>query len=179
MRTRAGDWALVPAAALAAAATLIIVTALTAEVAAVPTAEPQTRSSTWTPFTAISALFFGGDAFHGDFAVLSIGFGLAMIVLGSLLLAPPGAALLVYALGWEPHPLAAALFGAAWGLAAEIAVFNLLLNWLQADNGIYRALPSWGWWLGMGAWGAALGLTIAALGPLRSRQVPARLGAPA
>lgn len=145
------------ACSLAAAAVLIVTVSLIAEIAAVPTATPGIHSATWTPVTAVTAAVFGSGAFHGDFVAGSILFGWLAIALASLLAGGTGLALIVYSLGWRPHPLAAALLGAAWGLATEILLINLLLNWLQSDNGVYRALPSWGWWVGMGAWGATRG----------------------
>lgn len=158
------------AACLTAASALVLVTALIAEIAATPTADPGVQSDFWTPATSITALFFGHDAYTGGFEPLSILFGWLVIAAVSVLAGCIGLALLVYCLGWRPHPFAAALFGAAWGLATEIVVVNLLCNWLQSENGIYESLPSWGWWVGMGIWGAALGLSLAAAG----RRLPER-----
>jgi hypothetical protein len=155
------------ACSLRAAVALLVTTALIAEIAATPTADSGIASSTWTPTTAIAAAVFGSGAFHGTLQPLSVLGGWAIVALASILVGLPGIALLVYSLGWAPHPLAAVVCGTAWGIAAEIAVFNLLLNWLQAENGVYRALPSWGWWVGMGAWGATLGLALARQGRAR------------
>jgi hypothetical protein len=144
-----------------AAAALLATTALIAEIAATPTASPGVSSSTWTPITSVTALFFGADSLHGSFDLPSILFGLAVIVLVSIIAGSLATAFIVYCLGWHPHPLAASILGAACGLAAEILLINLLCNWLQSDNGIYNSLPSWGWWVGMGAWGTTLGLALA------------------
>lgn len=155
---------LATACSLSAAAALIVTTSLIAEIAATPTAQSGIHSSTWTPATALAALVFGSDALHGSLQALPVLAGWLIVALASLLVGVPGVALIVYSLGWSPHPLPAAIFGAAWGLACEIVLVNLLLNWLQAEDGVYRALPSWGWWVGMGTWGATLGLVLARRG---------------
>lgn len=158
MRNKKPVAGLVPS--LWAAAALLATTALIAEIAAVPTASPGVTSSTWTPITSVTALFFGTDAFHGNFDLPSILFGLAVILLTSIIAGSLATAFITYCLGEAPHPLAAALLGAACGLAAEILLINLLCNWLQPENGIYNSLPSWGWWVGLGAWGTTLGLRL-------------------
>ena len=147
-----------------AAAALVVTTALIAEIAATPTASSGVSSSTWTPITSVTALFFGADTLHGSFDLPSILFGLGVILLTSIIAGSLAMAFIVYCLGWHPHPLAAAILGAACGLAAEILLINLLCNWLQSDNGIYNSLPSWGWWVGMGAWGTTVGLSLAIRG---------------
>lgn len=157
MRDKVGA-AIVPA--VAAAFALIVTTALIAEIAAVPTSDPGIHSDTWTPATSVTALFFGQGAFHGSFHPLSIAFGWFAIVVVSILAGALAVAFLVYCLGWTPHPLAAAILGAACGLATQILLINLLCNWLQEENNIYTSLPTWGWWVGMGMWGVTLGLTV-------------------
>lgn len=152
------------APSLCAAAALILTTSLIAEISAEPTWGPGIQSSTWTPATAVTALFFGHSAFHGDFAPPSILFGWLVIAVVSLIAGTLATAFIVYCLGRHPHPLAAALLGAAWGLAMEIVLINLLCNWLQEENGIYESMPSWGWWVGMGAWGVTLGLVLSRSG---------------
>ncbi|HEY0391554.1 MAG TPA: hypothetical protein VGC63_07590 [Solirubrobacterales bacterium] len=149
---------------LAAVTALIVTLSLIAEIAATPTARSGVNSSTWTPVTGVTALFFGQGAYHGDFAPASIAFGLLAMAIVSALATIPILALLSYSLGRSPHPLAAALFTTACGLAAEILLINLLVNWLQSENQLYRSLPSWGWWAAMATWGATLGLTYARAG---------------
>jgi hypothetical protein len=161
--------------AMWAAAALIVTTLLIAEIAAVPTWDPGISSSSWTPTTSVTALFFGQDAFHGDFAPLSILFGCFVIVLASIAAGLLWAAFITYCLGRSPHPLPAALLGAACGLATEILLINLLLNWLQEENGVYTSLPSWGWWVGMAAWGASLGLGLSRAGQ-RGRRSASQTG---
>jgi hypothetical protein len=155
---------LVAVPSLWAAAALVITTALIAEIAATPTASPGVTSSTWTPITSVTALFFGTDAQHGSFNLPSVLFGLAIVLLTSVLAGSLATAFLIYCLGWTPHPAAAALMGAALGLATEILLINLLCNWLQSDNGIYTSLPSWAWFPAFGAWGIALGLGLSRQG---------------
>jgi len=147
-----------------AAAALVLTVSLIAEIAAEPTAKTGVSSSTWTPVTSVTALFFGQDSLHGSFDLLSILFGLAVIILASLLAGSLATAFIAYCLGWSPHPLAAAILGAACGLATEILLINLLCNWLQPENAIYNSAPNWAWWVGMGAWGTTLGVSLAAQG---------------
>jgi hypothetical protein len=151
--------ALVPS--LWAAAALLLTSSLIAEIAAVPIAAPGVTSSAWTPITSVTALFFGVDSIHGSFDLPSVLFGLGVILLTSVLAGSLATAFLVYCLGWNLPPAAAALLGAALGLAAEILLINLLCNWLQSDNGIYTSLPSWAWFPAWIAWGATLGLAVA------------------
>ncbi|MGD9734615.1 MAG: hypothetical protein AB7V58_03245 [Solirubrobacterales bacterium] len=169
---RASLLPLAVACSLSAAASLVVTTALIAEIAATPTAGEGIASSFWTPATAVAALVFGSGAFHGSLQPLPVLAGWAIVALASLAVGLPGVALIVYSIGWNPPPPAAAIFGVAWGIACEIVVVNLLVNWLQSDDGVYRSLPSWGWWLGMGAWGATLGLVLA----WRGRAAAAREG---
>lgn len=147
-----------------AAAGLLLTVSLIAEIAAEPTAKAGVDSSTWTPATSVTALFFGQDALHGSFDLPSILFGLAAIVLVSLLIGSAATALIVYCLGWTPPPAAAALLGAACGLAAEILLINLLCNWRQPDNGIYNSAPNWSWFAAFGSWGICLGLGLSRAG---------------
>jgi hypothetical protein len=176
MRDKIGA-AVVPA--LLAAIALIATTGLIAEIAAVPTSDPGIHSDFWTPATAVTALFFGHGAFHGSFHPLSIGFGWLVLVAASVIAGLLATALIVYCLGWAPHPLAVALLGAACGLAVQILLINLLLNWLQAENGVYASLPSWGWWVGLGAWGTTLGLALARSPAAAAHPAPHARGAPA
>jgi hypothetical protein len=175
MRNQVGA-AVVPA--VFAAAALVLTTSLIAEIAAVPTSDPGIHSSTWTPATSITALFFGHSAFHGDFEPLSILFGWFVIVLASIAMGAVWSAFLVYCLGWHAHPAVAATLGAACGLATEILLINLLCNWLQPENGIYTSLPTWAWWVGMGMWGVTLGLTLALKGHKLSPAPEVEAGSP-
>jgi hypothetical protein len=148
-----------------AAAALLTSIALIAEIAAEPTAEQGVASSTWTPLTSVTALFFGSEAMHGSFDLPSVLFGLTAILAASILAGSLATAFLVYCLGWRPHPFAASLLGAACGLAAQILLIDLLCNWLQSEDGIYNSAPNWSWFCAWGAWGIALGLSLAARQP--------------
>ena len=147
-------------ASCGAAAALIATTALIAEIAAEPTSSPGVTSSAWTPATAVTALFFGRGALHGSFEPASVLFGWLAIAAASLLVGLAAGSFGVYCLGSSPHPVAAALLGAACGLLAQILLVNLLCNWLQSENGVYTSLPSWAWFAGFGAWGATFGLVL-------------------
>jgi hypothetical protein len=148
-----------------AGAALIVTASLIAEIAAEPTATEGVTSSAWTPITSVTALFFGANSLHGSFNLPSVLFGLAAILLTSIIAGYLGTAFITYCLGWTPHPAAAAVLGAALGLATEILLINLLANWLQSDNGIYTSLPSWAWFPAFGAWGICLGLSLAGRQP--------------
>ncbi|HEU4657695.1 MAG TPA: hypothetical protein VFR97_09230 [Capillimicrobium sp.] len=147
----------------AAAATL----ALIAEISAASTAMPGIRSSTWTPLTAVAAVAFGPDAFHGSFRPLPIAGGLAILLAVAALLGIAGTAWIVVCAGPAPSaPLAVAL-GVAFGVAAEVAVVNAAVTAIDPDAILYDALPSWGWWVAIGVYGAALGLLSARRGSRR------------
>ena len=148
-----------------AAAALILTASLIAEIAAEPTAAEGIASSTWTPITAVTALFLGADTLHGSLALGPVAFGLAAILAVSVVAGSLASAFLIYCLGRHPHPLPAAVLGAAIGLALEILLINLLSNWLQSDNGIYTSLPTWAWFPAFGAWGICLGLSLAGRQP--------------
>jgi hypothetical protein len=147
-----------------AAAALVLTVSLIAEIAAEPTAREGVSSSTWTPITSVTALFLGQDSLHGTFNLPSILFGLAVILLTSIIAGSLAAAFIVYCLGRNPHPAVAGVLGAALGLATEIVLINLLCNWLQPDNGIYNSAPDWSWFVAFGAWGTTLGLGLSRAG---------------
>jgi hypothetical protein len=139
------------------------------EVADEPTGAPGVDSSTWTALTAIAAFLFGQDAFHGDFAALPVLAGLAIHLTTAAVLAVPGAALIVYALGERVRPLGAAAAGLAYGLTLQVVALNLVVNWLQSGAELHESIPRWGWWVGHAAYGVALGLLLARrLGPQRA-----------
>jgi len=156
---RAGMWA-----GLLAAVAAIVTLALIAEISAAATAVPGIGSSTWTPITATTALVFGADAFHGSFAVLSIGAGLILLLAAGALLGILGVAWIVVCAGPQPSALMAMTLGIAYGLAAEIAVVNVLVGWIDGDGILYDALPSWGWWAALAVYGATLGLLVSRRG---------------
>lgn len=131
------------------------------EVANDPTRVRGISSSTWTAITAITAFFFGADAFHGDWAALSILAGLAIHAVASVLFALPGVALIGYTFAGRPGPVGGMLAGLAYGLAVEILALNLAVNLIQGDGMLYESIPSWGWWVGHGFYGTTLGLVCA------------------
>lgn len=156
---------------LAAAAALALTVMLIAEISDTGTAVGGIASSTWTPITSISCFFLGLDAFSAGFAPLSIGFGLAVLLLVSALAGVLGVGLLTVVLGYRPQPLAAAILGLAYGLSLEVVGMNVIVNGLQAPNVVYESLPLWGWWAGHAAYGATLCLVAA---QLLARRTPAR-----
>lgn len=142
---------------------LAVTLMLIAEIANRPTAVAGVDSSTWTAITAVSALVFGRGAFHADFAVGPIAFGLLALVAYAVLFATLGIALLAYMQGARPGALGSALHGLAFALFAEVLVVNLLVNSSQGTPIVYESLPPWGWWAAHAAYGVVLGLLGARL----------------
>lgn len=150
-------------AGLAGGAAMALTLGTISEIASEPTFAPGIDSSTWTPFTGIAAFFFGPDAFHGDFHVLPIAFGLALHMLLSIAVGVAGLAFLVYTLGARPTPLSAATLGFAYGLFLQLLAVNAVVNAIQAEQTVYESMPQWGWFAGHAAYGTTLGLVGALL----------------
>jgi hypothetical protein len=134
-----------------------------AEIAAEPTAEAGVRSSTWTPLRGIWSLVAGDGAFGGTLDPGALG-GLAILLIVAVALGLAGLGLIAFLLGSRPHPLAAMAVGVAWGLIVQILLIDLLVATALGHLPAYDALPHWAWWLGLGTWGAALGLLAAGAG---------------
>lgn len=139
------------------AATLMAI----AEIADEPTAVAGVDSSTWTPITAIAALFFGPDAFDASFAALPILFGLAVHLLVALVVGVIGVAVILVTLGGRPAPVGSAALGFVYGLTVQVVAVNVTANGIEADNLVYESLPQWGWWVAHAAFGTTLGLAAA------------------
>ncbi len=146
-------------AGAAMAATLMAI----GEISSEPTAVPGIDSSTWTPITAISSFLFGIDAFHGDFHVLSILFGLGAHGAFSLLFGALGVGFLLVSQGPRPGRAGAALLGLAYGLFVEVIFLNLVVNAIQEVHTVYESIPQWGWWVAHAVYGSVLGLTASLL----------------
>lgn len=132
-----------------------------AEVASAPTPVPGIDSSSWTPLTAITSFLFGVDAFHGDFHVLSILFGVAAHAFLGVVFGAVGVGLIAYAFAGRPGVVGGALLGLAYGLVLEVLVLNLAVNSIQDVHTVADALPTWGWWVGHALYGATLGVVAA------------------
>ncbi len=154
------------AAALPAGATMVGTLMIIAEISAEPTPVAGVDSSTWTPITAISALFFGADALHASFAPLPILFGLAVHLVMSLLVGGVGVGLILLSLGERAGPVGSMTLGVVYGLSVQVLALNIIVNGLETMNLVYESLPPWGWWVAHAAFGVTLGLATARALPL-------------
>jgi cytochrome b561 len=103
---------------------------------------------------------FGTSAYGGDFAVLPIVGGLALLGGYATLLGGAGAMLIVTACGPRPATGWAIALGVAWALLVmQTLVINVVVSFVQSAPTVYESMPSWGWWIAHAAYGAALGLT--------------------
>ena len=134
-----------------------------AEVANDPTPVAGINSSTWTPLTGITSFFFGLDAFHGDFHVLSILFGAAAHVFLGVVFGVVGVGLIAYTFAGRPGVSGGAALGFSYAMVLEVLVLNIIVNAIQDVHTVYDALPSWGWWIGHAFYGTTLGLVAARL----------------
>ena len=148
--------------AFGAALFLVFSLVAIAEIAAEPTAEGGVRSSTWTPLRGIWSLVAGDGAFGGTLDLGAVVGGLALLLIVAVALGLAGLGLIAFLLGSRPHPVAAMAVGVAWGLVVQILLIDLLVATALGHLPAYDALPHWAWWLGLGTWGAALGLLAAA-----------------
>jgi len=150
-------------AALFLAASLVAI----AEIAAEPTAEAGVRSSTWTPLRGVWSLVAGDAAFGGTLDLGPVLGGLALLLIVAVALGLAGLGLIAFLLGSRPQPVAAMTVGIAWGLIVQILFIDLLVATALGHLPAYDSLPHWAWWLGLGTWGAALGL-LASSGAARA-----------
>lgn len=134
-----------------------------AEISSEPTFAPGIDSSTWTPITGITAFLFGLDAFHGDFHVLPILFGLVAHLSASALFGIAGFWLIVVTQGPEPGPFGAAVEGFAYALTIQVFFLNVVVNGIQDVLTVYESMPQWGWWIGHLAYGTTLGAATSVL----------------
>jgi hypothetical protein len=163
------------AGSLGAAVFLSASLAAIAEIDAQQTSEAGVLSSTWTPFRGIWSLLAGDRAFGGSWDFWPIALGLLVLVAVAVALGIAGIAVIWFLLGPAPQPPAAIAIGIAWGLAVQIVVVNIVVATVLGHLPAYDSLPHWGWWLGLGTWGAALGLIVSAPSS-RSRVAGARKG---
>ncbi|HEU4974828.1 MAG TPA: hypothetical protein VFT50_07025 [Baekduia sp.] len=130
------------------------------EVANAPTPVPGVRSSTWTGVTAVTGVIFGSDAVHGSFHVLSIAFGIGLLLVLGGVLGAVGAAIVHETIGPVAGAAAAVTVGLAYGFVLQIVLVNLVVNAIQDRNDLYGAMPSWGWWVASATYGIALALLV-------------------
>jgi hypothetical protein len=153
--------ALVGAAALASPV-LVGALMLISEIAGSSTWAAGVYSSTWTPPRGVAALVFGTSAYGGDFDVLPILAGLALLGAYATLLGGAGAALIVAMCGPRPAAAWAVALGVAWALLVmQALVINVVVGFVQATPTVYESMPTWGWWIAHAAFGVGLGLATA------------------
>jgi hypothetical protein len=153
------------AAALAAIAAGFIMAAWQMVVAAIaqnPTAVPGIHQTLWTPPEGIWSVVFGVHHFHGSFHFVPVFGGIAGHMVNSLILGIMGVALLTAILGRRPNAVAAAVIGAAYGIAVEAILINWIIN-TQKIQTLYSSTPHWSWWVGHAIFGATLGLLSSVL----------------
>jgi hypothetical protein len=156
------------AGALAGLAAGFIMAAWQMVVAAIaqnPTAVHGIHQTLWTPPEGIWSVVFGVHHFHGSFHVIPVFGGIVGHMGNSLILGIVGVALLTAIVDRRPNPLAAAVIGAAYGIAVEAILINSIIN-TQNVQTLYSSTPHWSWWVGH----AIFGLTIGLLGSVLLRR---------
>ena len=133
-----------------------------AAIAQGPTAVPGIHQTLWTPPQGIWSVVFGVHHFHGSFHLIPVLGGIVAHVGNSLILGIVGVALLTAILGRRPNPAAAAVLGAAYGIAVDAILINGIVN-TQKIQTLYSATPHWSWWVAHGIFGITLGLLSSVL----------------
>src|SRR4051794_25760621 len=111
-------------AGLIAAAWQMIVAAIAQN----PTAVPGIHQTLWTPPEGTWSVAFGVHHFHGSFRLIPVFGGIVGHLGSSLILGILGVALLTVILGPRPSRAAAAVLGAAYGVAVEAILINAIIN---------------------------------------------------
>jgi hypothetical protein len=133
-----------------------------AAIAQNPTAVHGIHQTLWTPPEAIWSVVFGVRHFHGSFHFIPVFGGIVGHMGNSLIVGIMGVALLTAILDRRPNPVAAAVIGAAYGIAVEAILINWIVN-TQKIQTLYSSTPHWSWWVGHAIFGATLGLLSSAL----------------
>jgi hypothetical protein len=131
-----------------------------AAIAQQPTAVPGIHQTLWTPPEAIWSVAFGVHHFHGDFHFIPVFGGIAAHMMNSLIVGLVGVVLLTAILGRQPHPAAAVILGAGYGIAVQAIVINAIIN-TQKIQTLYSSTPHWSWFVGHGIFGLTLGMLTA------------------
>src|SRR3954468_25872 len=151
--------------ALAGTASGFIMAAWQMVVAAIaqnPTAVHGIHQTLWTPPEGIWSVMFGVRHFHGSFHFIPVFGGIVVHMGNSIILGIVGVALLTAILDRRPNLVAAAVIGAAYGIAAEAILVNWIIN-TQKIQTLYSSTPHWSWWVGHAIFGATLGLLSSVL----------------
>ena len=151
--------------ALAGMASGFIMAAWQMVVAAIvqnPTSVHGIHQTLWTPPEAIWSVVFGVHHFHGSFHFLPVFGGIVGHMGNSLIVGILGVALLTAILDRRPNPVAAAVLGAAYGIAVEAILINWIIN-TQKIQTLYTSTPHWSWWAGHAIFGVTLGVLSSVL----------------
>ena len=127
-----------------------------------PTAVHGIHQTLWTPPEAIWSVVFGVHHFHGSFHFLPVFGGIVGHMGNSLIVGILGVALLTAILDRRPNPVAAAVLGAAYGIAVEAILINWIIN-TQKIQTLYSSTPHWSWWAGHAIFGVTLGVLSSVL----------------
>jgi hypothetical protein len=133
-----------------------------AAIAQEPTAVPGIHQTLWTPPEGIWSVVFGVHHFHGSFHVIPVLGGVVAHMANSLILGILGVFLLTLILGRRPNPAAAAVLGAAYGIAVNAILIDAILK-TQKIQTLYSAAPHWSWWVAHVIFGVTLGLLSSVL----------------
>jgi hypothetical protein len=98
--------------------------------------------------------------FHGDFHFIPVFGGIAGHMMNSLIVGLVGVVLLTAILGRQPHPAAAVILGAGYGIAVQAILINAIIN-TQKIQTLYSSTPHWSWFVGHGIFGLTLGMLTA------------------
>jgi hypothetical protein len=114
----------------------------------------------------VAAIAQNPTAVHGihqtSFHFIPVFGGIVGHMGNSLIVGIMGVALLTAILDRRPNPVAAAVIGAAYGIAVEAILINWIVN-TQKIQTLYSSTPHWSWWVGHAIFGATLGLLSSAL----------------
>src|SRR4051794_28266398 len=133
-----------------------------AAIAQNPTAVQGIHQTLWTPPEGIWSVAFGVHHFHGSFHLIPVFGGIVGHMVNSLIVGIIGVALLTAVLDRRPNLLAAAVIGAAYGIAVQAIVINWIIN-TQKIQTLYSSTPHWSWWVGHAIFGVTLGLLSSVL----------------
>ena len=142
-----------------------------AAIAQNPTAVQGIHQTPWTPPEGIWSVAFGVHHFHGSFHFIPVFGGIVGHMGNSLIVGLMGVALLTAVLGRRPNPVAAAVIGAAYGVAVQAIVINWIIN-TQKIQTLYGSTPHWSWWVGHAIFGVTLGVLSSVLLRRNSVQRP-------
>lgn len=127
-----------------------------------PTAVHGIHQTLWTPPEAIWSVVFGVHHFHGSFHFLPVFGGIVGHMGNSLIVGILGVTLLTAILDRRPNPVAAAVLGAAYGIAVQAILINWIIN-TQKIQTLYTSTPHWSWWAGHAIFGVTLGVLSSVL----------------